>query len=203
MINPYNEYYLSITMHKLAEMFEIAYYIEHIDVDTFSHIFINSKICHGFEVADPIIICSKSSLELLAQILNKEPKQTKLNPNISPEYWVGYVLAYTEWYLNRSFKEIITAYPCSKLLDNYFPYHEMDITHSVELIKSHLDFTSKLKILRNKHKLSQNDLANLSGIPVRTIKSYEQNTVNISNASGKNLYILSKILNCTIEDLLI
>lgn len=78
----------------------------------------------------------------------------------------------------------------------------MDITKSVELIKSHLSNVSPLRYFRSKKKLSQSDLAILSGVPLRSIKAYEQGTVDIANAQAETLYALSKVLDCSIEDLI-
>lgn len=120
----------------------------------------------------------------------------------SPEYWVGWVLAYTQWYTCKSFKEIITAYPCSKLLLNYFPYHEMDIMNAVNLIKNHLPLEPTLKLLRKKRQLSQDELSKISGVPLRTIRAYEQRKLDISKAQGETLYNLARTLDCSMEDLI-
>lgn len=169
MIHAYNSYYLEQTQRKLASMFDIAVNIKKIDIDEFANIFLNSYICKAFEEANPIYISGKSSIELLAIVLNEEPEDVHLDEYCSPEYWLGYVLAYAQWYLNKNFEEIFKAIPCSKLLLNYFPYHEMDITHVVELINSYLDNTPKLKLLREKYGLSQSDLAFISGVSLSTI----------------------------------
>lgn len=202
MIRAYNEYYLSNVQSKLAEMFELAVYGEHIAIDTFALAFLSSPVCKAFETADPVFVCGKSSNELLSLVLGKSPVQTENGNFASPEYWVGWVLAYAQWFLNKPYQTLITALPCSKLMDSYFPYHEMDITKSVELIKSHIIDISPLRNFRTKKKLSQSDLATLSGVSLRSIKAYEQGTVDISNAQADTLYALSKVLGCTIEDLL-
>lgn len=119
-------------------MVEIAVYHENIAIDDFFEKFISSPICRAFEEGNPIYILGKSANELLALMLNKIPQETEQNMLASPEYWVGWVLAYSQWYLNKPFADIIKAYPCSKLLLNYFPYHEMDETATVELIQKSL-----------------------------------------------------------------
>lgn len=203
MIHAYNEYYLASTQSKLAEMFELATYSERLSVDEFMNEFLSSQICKAFETADPVFVCGKSSNELLGIILNKAPAQTENGGFASPEYWVGWALCYAQWYLNKPYRTLVSAYPCSKLLDNYFPYHEMDITKSVELIASHLESDSPLRSLRKRKKLSQAELSILSGVPLRSIKAYEQGTVNIAKAQAETLYALSQVLNCTIEDLIL
>ena len=70
-----------------------------------------------------------------------------------------------------------------------------------ELYKSAKPDTN-LKIIRNKLKLTQKELSELSGVPVRTIQQYEQRQKNINKAQAEYLVMLSKVLYCTVEDLL-
>ena len=56
--------------------------------------------------------------------------------------------------------------------------------------------------LRKEQELTQEQLATLSGVKVRSIRSYEQCDNELSKAQGETLLRLSKALNCTIEELL-
>lgn len=202
MIHAYDEYYLNMAQRKLGSMFEIAIYQEKLTVDEFAERFIHSPISKAIEEGNPIYLAGKSANELLGLVLGKQVEETEQNMLASPEYWVGWVLAYLQWYLNKPFAEIIKAYPCSKLLLNYFPYHEMDETAMVELIQKSLPQDCQLKAWRKKRQLSQADLANISGVPARTIKAYEQGKLDISKAQADTLYKLARTLDCTIEDLI-
>ena len=202
MIHAYNEQFMPTIQEKLASMFELAVNVEKIDIDDFSKRFLSSRICHAFETADPVFVLGKSADELLAIVLDKEPESVETSNYASPEYWVGWVLAFSQWYLNRSYEELIGVYPCGELILEYFPYHEMDIMHSVELFSKRLPKKSTLKQLRKKRGLTQEQLALLSGISDRTIKSYEQGQTDISNAQADILFALSQVLVCTIEDLI-
>ncbi len=202
MIHAYNKEYLSTIQSKLAEMFELAVLTESINIDDFAKMFTSSHVCKAFENADPIYVLGKSSNELLAILLNKEPREIETSDFASPEYWVGYVLAYAQWYLNKPYKLLLSVYPCSKLINEYFPYHEMDISKIIELFKERISFVSKLKEFRKQKMLSQKELSVLSDVPIRTIRSYEQGTADISKAQAETLYSLSKTLGCSIEDLI-
>lgn len=57
-----------------------------------------------------------------------------------------------------------------------------------------------LKELRKQKGLTQERLAEKTGIPIRTIRSYEQGTRKIGNVP--NAVKLCKALKCKIEDLL-
>lgn len=202
MIHAYNDEFLPAMQTKLATMVELAVLEEKIEIDAFAHLFLSSPVCRALETADPILALGKSANELLAFVLGKEPCEVEVSSYASPEYWAGYTLAYAQWYFNKPFSELIAAYPCSKLLGNYFPYHETDITNSLELYRSRLRLECRLKTLRTAKKLSQSQLAALSGVPIRTIKAYEQGKIDICKAQAETLYAIAKVLNCTIEDLM-
>lgn len=202
MIHAYNEQYLSASQDKLATMFELGVLNENIEINDFANRFLISPICRAFETADPIFVLGKSANELVGIILGKEPLNIEVNSYASPEYWVGYVLAYVQWYLNKPFSVLLKAIPCDKLLNYYFPYHEMDLSQSVDLYISRLPMHCPLKELRTNKKLSQTQLSLLSGIPLRTIKAYEQGSLDIAKAQAETLYSLAQTLGCTIEDLI-
>lgn len=202
MIHAYDEYYLDMAQRKFGSMFEIAVYQGKLTVDEFAEKFIKSYTSKAIEEGNPIYIAGKSANELLGLVLGEQATESEQNMLASPEYWVGWILAYTQWYLNKSFADIIKAYPCSKLLLNYFPYHEMDESATVELIQKSMPHECTLKTWRKKWQLSQTELASISGVPVRTIKAYEQEKLDISKAQADTLYKLARTLNCTIEDLI-
>ena len=182
MIHAYNEQFLDIIQRKVSAMFELAVLEEHIEIDAFALKFLSSPVCRALETADPVYALGKSANELLALILDKEPLNIETSSYASPEYWVGWVLAYAQWYFNK--------------------YHEMDIMHSMDLIAQYLKPICPLKAIRNQRKLSQTQLANLSNVPLRTIKAYEQGTVDIAKAQAETLYSLAQTLHCTIEELI-
>lgn len=202
MIHAYNEQFLEIAKEKIALMFEIAVNVEKIKIDDFFSKFISSKICAAFEKGDPVYVLGKSASELLAIVLDKDPVDIELSDYATPEYWVGDVLAFTQWYLNKSYRKLGDIICCSELVEKYFPYHEMDIMHTVNLFQTREGYQNKLKMYRKKKGLSQRDLSVLSGVPERTIRSYEQGQNDILKAQAGTLYDLANVLNCNIEDLL-
>ena len=150
MIHAYNDEFLPTIQSKLASMVEIAVLIEKIEIDEFMTRFLSSTVCRAFETASPILALGKSANELLGIVLNREPIEVEENSYASPEYWVGYTLAYAQWYFNKPFSELVAAYPCSKLIDNYFPYHETDISNTLDLYRAQLNLDCRLQTLRTK-----------------------------------------------------
>lgn len=61
---------------------------------------------------------------------------------------------------------------------------------------------TKLKKLREKKGITQRELAELLGIPLRTIIGYEQKQRDINKASCSTVKKIADALNVKIEDLL-
>lgn len=202
MIHAYDERYLSNIQKKLGIMFEYALIYKKIDIDDFSLRFSLSKVGKAFEKNDLIYTLGKSESELLSIILDTEIERIELPIVIGPEYWVGYVIAYVSWYYNLPYETIVNCYKPSLLINNYFPYHEMNINKILEIYDKRINLLSSLKVLREKKELTQLELATLSNVPIRTIKAYEQMSLDISKAQGDTLYRLAKVLDCKIEELL-
>lgn len=63
-------------------------------------------------------------------------------------------------------------------------------------------FESKLQKFRKNKGLSQNQLAKISGINVRSLQKYETGERDINRVAGITLHKLAQALECNIEDLL-
>lgn len=61
---------------------------------------------------------------------------------------------------------------------------------------------ANLKLLRQNAGLSQRELAEQSGVPLRTIQQYEQRRKNINRAQAEYLIMLAKALCYVVEDLI-
>lgn len=202
MIHAYSETYVNTVMKNLAGLFDLAINAEMYDADNFVDIFSSSSVASGIETGTPDMLAGKSATELLIEITNKDIKYDSVPMDGTPQYWAGWILAYAQWYLNKSFSEIISVMPFSQLINMYHPYHEADEMKTIEIIQSRFSNECQLKTIRLKRKLTQEQLAALSGVNVRTIRSYEQGTNDLSKAQGESLLMLAKALNCTVEDLL-
>lgn len=210
MIHAYDKVYLEKAQSSLARMLDFAVYDLGYDLEVFFNMFISSGIADRFSKGDFTLIVGKSGVELTYEVMNKaEITFERIKPNYSmnrsPEFWAGWVLAYYQWNTGLSFKEIVRNIPIKKILSLYTPYHEMDIRQFVdkmnELYRLQNSITN-LKTLRLKAGLSQSQLAEQSGVPVRTIQQYEQRQKNINKAQVEYLVRLSQALYCKISDLI-
>ena len=61
---------------------------------------------------------------------------------------------------------------------------------------------TNLKRIRTTYGCSQRELAEMSGVGLRSIQMYEQRKKDINKAQAESLYGLAKVLGCAMEDLL-
>lgn len=55
---------------------------------------------------------------------------------------------------------------------------------------------------RRKKGLSQSQLADITGISLRTIQAYESETRDINKAAAENVYLLAQALDTSMEEIL-
>ena len=87
----------------------------------------------------------------------------------------------------------------------YYTLHEADITKFADIVdeqvRDHFKDTN-LKRIRTTYGCTQSELAKRSGVSLRSIQMYEQRHRDINKANIESIYRISKVLGCTIEDLL-
>ena len=210
MIHAYDRVYLDKARTALGRMLDFAVYDLKYDIAEFFHLFIKSGVAERFETGDFAVIVGMSGVELAYEVLEQSGvKSERIKPNYtvdrSEEFWAGWALAYYQWETSMSFAEIVRYVPIKDIIALYFPYHEMDIRQFVDKMNAMYKAAkpeTNLKLLRRKAGLSQRELADLSGVPVRTIQQYEQRQKSINKAQAEYLVLLSKTLYCTIDELI-
>jgi len=210
MIYAYDKIYLDKARTALGRMLDFAVYDLHYDIEEFFQLFITSGIASRFASGEVSLLVGMSGVELAYEVLEQSNISfERIKPNYtinrSPEFWTGWALAYYQWETSLDFAEIVRYVPIKDILALYSPYHEMDIRHftdkMTELYREAKPETN-LKLLRQRAKLSQRELAELSNIPIRTLQQYEQRQKNINKAQAEYLVILAKILYCDVTDLM-
>lgn len=210
MIYAYDKIYLDKARTALGRMLDFAVYDLHYDIEEFFQLFITSGIASRFASGEVSLLVGMSGVELAYEVLEQSNISfERIKPNYtinrSPEFWTGWALAYYQWETSLDFAEIVRYVPIKDILALYSPYHEMDIRHftdkMTELYREAKPETN-LKLLRQRSKLSQRELAELSNIPIRTLQQYEQRQKNINKAQAEYLVILAKILYCDVIDLM-
>ena len=210
MIRAYHKVYLEKARNNLGRMLDFATYDLGYDPCTFFTLFINSGLAKGFEKGEFHLTVGMSGVELAYRVLELtnhqiEDQQPRYTADRSPEYWAGWALAYYQWETALSFLDILECVPLDDIIRMYSPYHEMDIRQFCDRMNElyrEANPETRLKQVRQRAGLSQSELAEQSGVPVRTIQQYEQRQKNINKAKAEYLVMLARVLNCPAEELI-
>ena len=204
----YSPLYLSKSSRAVGNMLHDAVVAFGMDGTDFLKRFIQSELAGEIESGNPKYIAGKSGLELFLEVMEKTTGQSYHAELIesydrSPVYWVGWMLTHYQWYSGRSFKSILDTVPYEELLGLYATLHEADIQKSYEVIDAHFEAEeSRLKKVRKRCGLTQEALANESGVSLNTIRAYERKSKDINKAQFDIVMRLAKTLKCEAADLL-
>lgn len=209
MIHAYDEIYLDDAMDTLGNALEYATLFCKVDGQEFLDLFIASGIAEEFGRGNVKYISGMSGIELAHLVLEKFQKKApelKELPYIDypPEYWIGWILAYYQWHTAKSFSTICRKITYRSMRDLYGVLHEADPSKAVcvfdDIMKSCGE--TNLARLRKNRGLSQSQLAKEAELSVRSIQLYEQRQTDINKAQYNHLKAISRVLGCTIDDLL-
>lgn len=210
MIHAYGEIYLSKAQTVLGDAFDYAVNVCGIPGDDFVKLFTASQVSRRMENGEPAYLMGRSGIEAAREIVI-ETKGLELRIELhehferSPEYWIGWAVAYYQWFSGRKFSEIFEAVPFEKLQKMYYTLHEADITKFVDIVDARIRECfpdTNLKRIRTIYGCTQAELAEMSDVSLRSIQMYEQRNKNINKASVDTIYRLAKALGCTVEDLI-
>ena len=210
MICAYDKVYLDRARTALGRMLDFAVYDLKYDIADFFELFIQSGVAMRFETGDFTLLVGMSGVELAYEVLEQSNiEYTRIRPGYtidrSEEFWTGWALAYYQWETSLGFAEIVRNIPIKDIMALYSPYHEMDIRQFVDRMNELYNTArqeTNLKLWRQKNGLTQRELAELAGVPVRTIQQYEQRQKNINKAQAEYLVRLARALYCEVTDLL-
>lgn len=211
-MHAYDESYLNDAMDSLGEMLDYAVVDCGYDADEFFVWFITSGVAWQFERGNPKYVAGMSGVELAREVVFRitgvrESRLATQPLDRSPEYWTGWVLAYYQWYRALRFADLAEGgLVPSAVLDRYL-LHEADLTKFVtvadEVLGSRLERPTALACIRKNRGMTQQELADRSGVTLRMIQLYEQRQNDISKASVSVVLALARVLGCEVEDLLV
>lgn len=210
MTRAYREIYLSNAQAALGDAFDYAVNIYRIPGADFAKLFAASSLSRRMENGEPSVLAGRSGIEIATEVIfettGKQP-EAKSDERLdrSPEYWIGWAVAYYQWYSARRYGDIFKVLSFDELHKMYYTLHEADITKFVEIAEERVKVYYKdtnLKRIRTAYGCTQAELAKESGASLRSIQMYEQRRKDINKASAETLYGIAKALGCTIEDLI-
>lgn len=210
MIHAYQEMYLSKVQSVLGDAFDYAINTCSISGKDFVKLFIASSVSKRMGNGEPAYLAGKSGIEITREIVAEtKGRELQIEPQEqfgrSVEYWIGWSVAYYQWYSGRKYSDIFKVISFEDLQKMYHTFHEADITKFVDIVDSRAkEYFSEtnLKRIRTAYGVTQVKLAERSGVSLRSIQMYEQRNKNINKATVDSMYRLAKVLGCTIEDLI-
>ena len=210
MIHAYQEIYVNKVQKSLGTAFDYAINPCGIPGEEFIKLFIVSSVSKRIENGEPLYLVGKTGIEIVFDIINETKYQVDLKDiedtfDKSCEYWIGWSIAYYQWYSDRSFNEIFEVFSYDELRIMYQTLHEADILKFVEIVDSRIKeyyYETNLKRMRKLCGYTQKEVAENSGVSLRCIQMYEERNKDINKASVETLYKLSKVFGCKIEDLI-
>lgn len=180
------------------------------DLKDFYARFLGSGVAREIARANPRYL-GMSGVELALLIAGRTglplPRKEPFVNTGSPEFWTGWAMAYLSWYLDMDY-EVLEQRGVSvdRLFSFFRPLHEADVSKTVEVaqgwIRADMVREHPLKRQRKRAGLTQNELAVLSGTPLRAIRSYEQGQRSLRNASVETVRSLCRALSCRLENIL-
>lgn len=210
MIHAYREIYLSNVQSSLGDAFDYAINTCGVPGESFVKMFVAGSVSRRIENGEPAYLSGKSGIELAVEIIEeatgKMPcAEQKVRFARSCEYWIGWAVAYYQWYSGRKYSDIFKVLSFADLQKMYETLHEADITKFVDIadqrIREYFPDTN-LKRIRIAYGCTQAELAERSGVSLRSIQMYEQRNKDINKAGAASVYSLAKVLGCTVEELL-
>lgn len=210
MTHAYQEIYLSKAQSVIGDAFDYAVNTCAIPGSDFVKLFIASSVSKRMENGEPAYLAGKSGIEIVREIVAEtKGQELQIEPQEyfgrSKEYWIGWAVAYYQWYSGRKYRDIFKVLSFADLQKMYYTLHEADITKFVDIVDSKIKEyfpETNLKRIRTTYGFTQAELAERSGVSLRSIQMYEQRNKNINKASADTMYSLAKALGCTMEDLI-
>lgn len=206
----YSETQLNRLMDKMGDAFDYAINDCKIAGTEFVKIFAASAECKKIENGEASYISGKSGIEIAIECVNEiTGKELNVTPRErykrTAEYWCGRAICYYQWWSLRKYADIFRVVPFNEILSLYPALHEASEEKFAEVIDDKIRKAypeTNLKRIRTVYGCSQRELAEMSGVGLRSIQMYEQRNKDINKAQASSLYCLAKVLGCTMEDLL-
>lgn len=210
MIHAYNHYYLEDAMNNVGNMLDCAVNAVHCDISVFFEMFLASGVASQIQIGNPRFVSGLSGVELCQKVFEKSSdfdiKEIDYQPfERTKEFWAGWSLAYYQWFRAKSFLYIQrNGLDIKRIVEMYPTLHEADLSKFVEtadsIIESYLvERPNVLKTIRKQARLTQQRLAEISGVTLRMIRAYEQGDQDICKAEAQTVFALSKALGCSPE----
>ena len=199
----------AVLMDHLGSMLDSARFDFGVEPEQFWEQFLSSGVSDLVSSGNKFYVFGMSGAELAKLVLRKTDADVSgvrfSNPDLlSREYWVGWAMAAYMFRCRRSFAEINSMLPLRDVMDMYQDHSDSDVDAFCQAAESVYvkRAGNKLAALRKQSGLTQKDLAEKSGIELRTIRAYEQDAKKLNKAQVNTLIALAGALGCRYDELI-
>ena len=110
-MHAYSEDYLLTAQRILGDMLDYAVNEYEFDPDEFYKMFLVSDVSRQFQEGNPTYIAGKNGCEIVKEVIRSaglimEEIPDEMYLDKSPEYWVGWALAYYQYYTETNLKRL-------------------------------------------------------------------------------------------------
>ncbi len=139
MAHAYNVLYLPLAQRVMGDMFDYAVNTLSIKIEEFFKMFLVSGMAHQFEIGNPTYIAGKNGCEVAREVINgcsdlNIEAEDIMYMDKSPEYWIGWALAYYQWQSSFPYRYINRLVPIESMYGMYKTLHEADISLFVDIM---------------------------------------------------------------------
>jgi len=211
MSNAYREYYLFDAMRNLGEMTEYAHDACGVEPDRALAFFMISGYSERFENGDPRVLSGMSGTELYQAscikcgMAKENWPKALVRYTTEDYYWIGYILAYYQWTVNRTFGDILNVVSAADLIRMYPALHTVSDDKAVETISDLYNSratANRLQVYRKRIGMTQAELAQTAGINLRTLQQYETGAKSLQKAAADSVLSLAGVLYCAPKGLI-
>lgn len=208
--NDFDKMLLETLMENMGDAFSFVSINYQLDLDVFMTNLFFSKILKEIEAKNPKYTTGITGNELAITILNELGINTSDDYNDYRSvdlvaYWTGSMLAYFQYVTQIPYTTILSLIKMNEISSLYYPLHEASEDKFVDVLLRIIGERKQISRLQARRKamgLSQSELANYSGVNLRTLQDYEIKRKNINNASISILLKLSNALKCKVTDII-
>ena len=153
MTHAYQEIYLSNAQALLGDAFDYAINACGVAGDSFIKLFSVSSVSNRIENGEPSYLLGKSGIETAVDVLvettGKAPTaKPQANFSRSREYWIGWAVAYYQWFSGRKFSDIFKVLSFEDLQQMYSPLHEADVTKFADIVDAKVrEYFAEVRLL--------------------------------------------------------
>lgn len=204
-MNAYNKIYLDDAVQTAGAMVDCAVNVLGCPAEEFYARFLSSGIADRFSRGEVACIAGKSGVELAIEVMRLTGSDISGCDGVisisSPEYWAGCALAYYQWQSSLSFKQLLRlGLDMSSVIEMFAPLHEADLSVFCQIadriVRERTESSPHwIKRLRKLNGITQEELSEMTGVPLRLIRAYEQNAIDTSNAESHTISDIRRGLN--------